>query len=96
MTGLQRLLDEFKNEYNSERPHTSLPPGAHATGGYLRARRQPLQVAARTALAVRHDIVDQAGKVTLRIMANCTASGSAATTPEPTSSRSFRTSTSGS
>ena len=68
MTGLQRLLDEFKDEYNSARPHTSLRPVRTPQVAYLaRPKAAPADRSEDRHSRVRHDIVDQAGKVTLRI-----------------------------
>jgi transposase InsO family protein len=68
ITGLQRLLDEFKVEYNSSRPHSSLRPVRTPETAYLaRAKATTGDRDDDRHSRVRHDKVDQAGKVTLRI-----------------------------
>jgi transposase InsO family protein len=68
IAGLQRLLDEFAFEYNSTRPHTSLHPVRTPETAYLaRPKAAPGDRDDDRHSRVRHDIVDQAGKVTLRI-----------------------------
>jgi transposase InsO family protein len=65
---LQVLLDEFVDEYNSTRPHTSLHPIRTPETAYLaRPMAAPGESGDDRHSRVRHDIVDQAGKVTLRI-----------------------------
>lgn len=67
---LQRLLDQFVEEYNVRRPHRSLPH--HAT---LAARYEALPKATPTPGArehdphtrVRHDRIDKTGCITLRV-----------------------------
>jgi transposase InsO family protein len=68
IAGLQRLLEEFKDEYNSMRPHSSLHPVRTPASAYLaRPKAAPGDRSNDRHSRVRHDIVDQAGKVTLRI-----------------------------
>src|ERR1019366_3809882 len=68
ITGLQKLLDEFKDEYNASRPHTSLRPMRTPDTAYLaRPKAAPGDRSDDRHARVRHDIVDQAGKVTLRV-----------------------------
>lgn len=68
IAGLQRLLDEFKDEYNSTRPHSSLRPVRTPETAYLaRPKATPGDRNDDRHSRVRHDKVDQAGKVTLRV-----------------------------
>jgi transposase InsO family protein len=68
IAALQKLLDEFKDEYNSTRPHTSLRPVRTPETAYLaRPKAAPGDRSDDRHSRVRHDIVDKAGKVTLRI-----------------------------
>jgi len=68
ITGLQRLLDEFMEEYNATRPHSSLRPKRTPDSAYLaRPKATPGDRDDDRHSRVRHDIVDQAGKVTLRV-----------------------------
>jgi hypothetical protein len=56
------------DEYNSTRPHSSLRPVRTPQAAYLaRPRAVPGDREEDRHSRVRHDIVDQAGKVTLRI-----------------------------
>ena len=69
MADLQALLDQFINEYNQRRPHRSLPH--HATPATHYASR-PKATASRhrsndTHDRTRHDKIDKAGSVTLRV-----------------------------
>ncbi len=66
---LQALLDRFTDEYNQHRPHRSLPHRATPATAY-QARPKAAPGTDRTADThdrVRHDRVDQAGSVTLRV-----------------------------
>jgi transposase InsO family protein len=68
INGLQKLLDEFVEEYNSTRPHSSLRPVRTPDTAYLaRPKAAPGDRSDDRHSRVRHDIVDKAGKVTLRI-----------------------------
>jgi transposase InsO family protein len=68
IAGLQRLLDEFMEEYNTARPHSSLRPKRTPDSAYLaRPKAVPGDRSDDRHSRVRHDIVDKAGKVTLRI-----------------------------
>ena len=64
---LQTLLDRFVTYYNEVRPHRSLgrrtPAAAYGARVKARPCREPVDV---EGYRVRHDIVDDAGKVTLR------------------------------
>jgi transposase InsO family protein len=65
---LQVLLDQFVDEYNHRRPHRSLP-GRVTPATIYHSRPKATPLASRdddTHDRVRHDIVDQAGVVTLR------------------------------
>ena len=66
---LQALLDPFVDEYNHRRPHRSLPHRATPATAY-NARPKATPGADRdtdTHDRVRHDTIDKAGTVTLRI-----------------------------
>lgn len=65
---LQRLLDEFTDEYNARRPHSSLKPQRPPRVAYLaRPKATPGDLVADPHLRVRRDRVDLSGKVTLRV-----------------------------
>lgn len=65
---LQRLLDEFTEEYNARRPHSSLRPQRPPKVAYLaRPKATPGDLADDPHLRVRRDRIDASGKVTLRI-----------------------------
>lgn len=63
---LQRQLDEFQNIYNTKRPHRALrgntPHNAYTSG----VKAGPEQDSIAYAWRIRHDHVDQNGKVSLR------------------------------
>ena len=66
---LQRLLDDFADEYNHRRPHRSLPRRATPATTYT-ARPKATPGASRAADThdrVRHDRIDESGCVTLRM-----------------------------
>ncbi|GAA1799414.1 IS481 family transposase [Nocardioides hankookensis] len=66
---LQALLDQFVTEYNQHRPHRSLPHRATPATLY-ESMPKALPGPARNAEThdrIRHDIVDKAGTVTLRV-----------------------------
>jgi transposase InsO family protein len=69
ITDLQALLDTFAGQYNDHRPHRSLPH--HATPATVYATRPKATPSTdRTADShdrVRHDRIDKAGSVTLRV-----------------------------
>jgi hypothetical protein len=69
LTELQTLLDTFVEQYNDHRPHRSLPH--HATPATIYATRPKATPSTdRTADShdrVRHDKIDKAGSVTLRV-----------------------------
>ncbi|WP_123304654.1 IS481 family transposase [Bogoriella caseilytica] len=65
---LQDLLDQFRHEYNTRRPHRSLPNRATPATLYTslpKALPGPSRDT-QTHERVRHDIIDASGKVTLR------------------------------
>ena len=65
---LQALLDRFVDIYNTTRPHRSLPQRCTPAVAYTaRPKAQPGDRTADTHWRVRHDRVDTAGNVTLRI-----------------------------
>ncbi len=67
LAGLQQLLDEFSIEYNTRRPHRSLPHRATPAAAYAaRPKTAPGDRSADTHDRVRADRVDADGKLTLR------------------------------
>jgi transposase InsO family protein len=67
VTELQARLDAFVDRYNHHRPHSSLPHRATPAAAYnSRPKATPVGRDGDTHLRVRHDHVDQAGRVTLR------------------------------
>ena len=69
ITELQALLDQFRHEYNTTRPHRSLPHRATPAALYdtmLKALPGPSRDT-DTHDRIRHDRVDKSGTVTLRI-----------------------------
>jgi transposase InsO family protein len=66
--GLQRNLDLFVEEYNCERPHSSLRPARPPLEAYAaRPKATPGDRSDDRHLRVRSDRIDTAGKVTLRL-----------------------------
>ena len=64
---LQALLDRFVDEYNTRRPHRSLPQRATPATAYTtRPKASPGDRSTDSHDRVRHDRVDKAGKITLR------------------------------
>jgi transposase InsO family protein len=66
---LQTLLDRFRHEYNTARPHRSLPHRATPAALYD-TMPKALPGASRDADThdrVRHDVIDKSGTVTLRV-----------------------------
>jgi len=69
ITALQTMLDRFRHDYNTTRPHRSLPPRATPDTAYT-ARPKALPSTDRTGDThdrVRTDKIDKTGTVTLRI-----------------------------
>ena len=95
---LQALLDRFATEYNTTRPHRSLPHRATPAALYdtlPKALPGPSRDA-DTHDRIRHDRVDKSGTVTLRVAGQLRHIGIGRTHTEPTSSCSSRTCTSAS
>jgi transposase InsO family protein len=68
ITELQALLDAFTDRYNRHRPHKSLPHRATPATIYTtRPKATPTDHARDTHYRVRHDRVDDAGSITLRV-----------------------------
>lgn len=68
ITQLQAQLDAFTDRYNHHRPHKSLPHRATPATIYTtRPKATPTDHARDTHYRVRHDRVDDAGSVTLRV-----------------------------
>src|ERR1039458_1125645 len=66
--GLQRALDRFVDEYNAERPHSSLRPQRPPIEAYeARPKATPGNRDDDHHVRVRHDRIDKGGKVTLRL-----------------------------
>jgi transposase InsO family protein len=64
---LQALLDDFATHYNHKRPHRSLPASCTPADAY---HRRPKATAGDRDDAhdrVRHDVIDNNGKITLRV-----------------------------
>jgi transposase InsO family protein len=67
ITDLQTQLDTFADYYNHQRPHRSLPHHATPATAYTtRPKATPGNDRPDSEFRVRHDRVDNAGKVTLR------------------------------
>jgi transposase InsO family protein len=65
---LQALLDVFVPHYNDERPHRSLAEQSTPTTAYYRRPKAgPSDRSDDTHDRVRHDVVDESGKFTLRV-----------------------------
>ncbi|MGJ6122482.1 integrase core domain-containing protein [Mycolicibacterium sp. Y3] len=63
---MQRLLDEFTVIYNTERTHRALPPATTPAQAYhARPKTTPTNNPSQH-FRIRHDTVDQFGKLTLR------------------------------
>ncbi|CDO89239.1 hypothetical protein AWC29_12215 [Mycobacterium triplex] len=64
---LQTLLDDFRGRYNNHRPHRALPAGATPAQAYTALpKAAPPGQPAGEHFRIRHDTVDQFGKLTLR------------------------------
>ena len=67
---LQKLLDQFAEEYNLRRPHRSLPHHSTPAARYLALPKDSPTAGARDAdhhTRVRHDRIDKTGCITLRV-----------------------------
>jgi transposase InsO family protein len=68
ITELQALIEVFIRTYNNERPHRSLPhQAAPATVYATRPKATPTSTRTDSHDRVRHDKIDKAGSVTLRV-----------------------------
>jgi transposase InsO family protein len=66
ITAMQTLLNDFAVVYNTERTHRALPPGTTPAQAYhARPKASPPNTATGH-FRIRHDTVDQFGKLTLR------------------------------
>lgn len=66
LTDMQTLLDDFTIVYNTQRSHRALAPGTTPAQAYhARPKASPPRTASGH-FRIRHDIVDQFGKLTLR------------------------------
>jgi hypothetical protein len=64
---LQHDLDTFRDLYNNRRPHRALSPGTTPAQAYSALpKAAPPGIPADTHFRIRHDTVDQFGKLTLR------------------------------
>ncbi len=63
---LQQLIDQFVEHYNTQRPHRSLDRRTPLAAWISRPKATPQGSPAGTHYRIRHDRVDDAGKVTLR------------------------------
>jgi transposase InsO family protein len=63
---LQALLDRFRDEYNTRRPHRSLARRTPAAAYAARAKATPTGPRTDTHDRIRHDRIDDSGVVTLR------------------------------
>lgn len=67
ITSLQTLLNEFVNVYNNQRPHRSIGRRTPTTAYNALPKAGPTTATkTSTNQRIRYDIIDQAGKVTLR------------------------------
>ncbi|WP_308471305.1 IS481 family transposase [Pseudoclavibacter sp. RFBA6] len=92
---LQHLIDQFRNDYNTNRPHRALPHRATPAARYATGiKASPSRATKRiTHDRVRTDRVDDSRVVTLRVDSKLRQIGIGRTHPEPTSSSSSKTST---
>jgi hypothetical protein len=63
---LQALLDTFRQRYNTARPHRALPQRRTPAQAYAALPKATPTAMATTHFRIRHDTVDQFGKLTLR------------------------------
>ncbi len=66
LAALQNLLDHFTVVYNTERSHRALPPGTTPTQAYHARPKAAPPNTTNGHFRIRHDTVDQFGKLTLR------------------------------
>lgn len=66
VTDLQALLDTFRDLYNTRRTHRALPAGTTPAQAYLARPKAHPTSQPSTHFRIRHDTVDQFGKLTLR------------------------------
>ena len=63
---MQALLDTFRQRYNTARPHRALPQRRTPAQAYAALPKATPTAMATTHFRIRHDTVDQFGKLTLR------------------------------
>lgn len=83
LADVQQQLDEFRTEYNTERPHRSLPGTTPAIAYVARPKATPACSRIGEHNRIRRDTVDSNGKLTLHTTENCTTSASGEPSPEP-------------
>src|SRR5277367_2308303 len=66
ITAMQTLLNDFTVVYNTERTHRALPPGTTPAQAYQARPKAAPPHTAHGHFRIRHDTVDQFGKLTLR------------------------------
>jgi transposase InsO family protein len=66
ITAMQTLLDDFTVVYNTQRTHRALPPGTTPAQAYSARPKASPPHTANGHFRIRHDTVDQFGKLTLR------------------------------
>jgi transposase InsO family protein len=66
LAGMQTLLDSFRHIYNAERAHRALPPRTTPAQAYTALPKAAPPGTAGEHFRIRHDTVDQCGKLTLR------------------------------
>jgi transposase InsO family protein len=64
---LQSLLDAFVDHYNHERPHRSLPQRCTPADAYQQRPKASAGQRDDVHDRVRHDVIDRAGRITLRV-----------------------------
>jgi hypothetical protein len=66
MAAMQTLLNHFTDIYNTQRTHRALPPGTRPAQAYHARPKATPPNTANGHFRIRHDTVDQFGKLTLR------------------------------
>ena len=66
LADMQTLLDTFRDLYNNDRPHRALPAGTTPAQAYTALPKAARRAGHREHFRIRHDTVDQFGKLTLR------------------------------